>query len=172
MAMSAGTIKLWHGGTFFTNLFAVSQILISYISLIGLTFNYCADYPIKLYTSISDWQAWAFIALNLVMAGIAGFAFMKKRFLITFFIIWFYVFLFPISHIFPIFQKLADRYAMMSSLSWCVLLGFIITWLWSLKINTLKLPKYSSRLLASILLLVIGLTYSAMTIRQNSFWQN
>jgi protein O-mannosyl-transferase len=172
MAMSAGTIKLWHGGTVFTNIFAVSQIFISYISLIGFTFNYCADYPITLYAGPQFWQAWVFIGLNVVLACIAGFAFMKKRFLITFFIIWFYVFLLPVCHIFPIYQKLADRYAMMSSLSWCVLLGFIITWIWNLKIKVPGLPKYLPHMIASTLLLVIAVAYSAMTIRQNGFWQN
>ena len=172
MAISAGTIKIWHGGTVFTNLFAVSQIFISYISLIGFTFNYCADYPIKLFTSISDWQAWTFIVLNLIILIAGVFAFIKKRYLITFFIAWFYVFLIPVSHIFPIYQKLADRYALMSSLSWCVLLGFIIAWLWNLKNKIPKLPQYALRLLASILLIAIVLAYSAMTIRQNGFWQN
>ncbi len=172
LVFSAGVIKLWHGGTFFTNLFAVSQILISYIFLIGLTFNYCADYPIKLYVSISDWQAWAYILMNLIIIGVCVFAFFKKRYLITFFIAWFYIFLIPVSHIFPIYQKLADRYALMSSLSWCVMLGFILTWPWDAKNRFSWLSRDFLKLAAYVLFAIILLSYSAITIRQNSIWKN
>lgn len=172
MMSEVGGIKPYHGGSFWTNLLAVSQIFIEYIKLIGFTINYAADYPIKLYTDPHQWQAWTFLGINVLIAGSVLLAFIKKRFLFTVFVIWFYIFLLPVSHILPISQVMADRYALISSLSWCVLLGYGLARLWELRLQHPKLSPEFPKLLATALAAVVIFSYAYMTRWQNDVWQN
>lgn len=172
LMLSTGGIKPYHGGNFWTNLFAVSQIFISYIKLIGFTVIYTADYPIKLYTDPASWRPWLYVALNALLIGSAVWAFMKKSYLYSFFVAWYYIFLLPVSHIYPIAQILADRYALLPSLSWCVLLGYLLSRLWHLRIRVGILSPGFFTALAVGLFCLVTLFYSFMTFRQNDVWQN
>lgn len=172
MMYAAGGVKPYHGGGFFTNLLAVSQIFASYLSLIALTINYAADYAIELYADPGAWQAWAYVGVNLVLVTSAVFALVKRRYLYAFFIAWYYVFLIPVAHIFPISQIMADRYALLPSLSWCVLLGYGLSRLWHLRLNSGRFSPEFPLLISVALLGVIVLAYSYMTFRQNDIWQN
>jgi tetratricopeptide (TPR) repeat protein len=172
MMYSVGGVKPYHGGSFWTNLFAVSQILISYISLIGFTVNYAADYTMPLYTNPSSWQAWLFVGLNILLIASAVWAFMKKRYIYSFFVGWYYVFLLPVSHIFPISQVMADRYALLPSLSWCVLLGYGLSKLWHLKPERGFFSKEFPMAVAIGLFCFLTLGYAYMTFRQNDIWQD
>jgi tetratricopeptide (TPR) repeat protein len=169
---SVGGVKPYHGGSFFTNLFAVSQILMSYSELIGFTINYSADYPRELYTDFRTWQAWVFVVLNIALIASAILAYVKKRYIYAIFVAWYYLFLLPVSHIFPISQILADRYAFLSSLSWCVLLGFLLTRLMYTRLSSDKVSAEFPKLIAVALVSVVVLSYSYMTVRQNDIWQN
>jgi hypothetical protein len=104
MMATTGGIKPYHGGSFGTNLLAVSQILIRYMDLIGFTINYSADYPITLFVNPKTWVPWVFVGLNVLLVGSALWAFMKKRYIYSLFVAWYYIFLLPVSHIFPISQ--------------------------------------------------------------------
>jgi tetratricopeptide (TPR) repeat protein len=175
MMSSIGGIKPYHGGSVWTNALAVSQILISYLSLIGATVYYAADYPIKLYTAWGMWQAWAFAVLNLLLIISAAEAYLRGRQIgqiYAIFVAWFYIFLLPVSHIFPISQTLADRYALIPSLSWCVGLGFVIIWLWHKPLHFWRFSEDFPKLISIALFSVIVLAYAYMTIRQNDVWQN
>jgi protein O-mannosyl-transferase len=171
MMYSVGGIKPYHGGSVWTNFLAVSQILISYVSLIGFTINYAADYPIPLYLNLHTWQPWLFLGLNIILIGSAVWAFFKKRYLYGFFVSWYYLFILPVSHIFPISQTLADRYALLSSLSWCVLIGFFLMKLWHLKPKRFFSPQFPVAVSVA-LFCCLTLMYAYMTFRQNDIWQN
>jgi len=170
--MSSGGIKPLHGGSFWTNLLAVSQIFITYISLIGLTIHYVADYSIELYTDPQMWQAWAFMGANIILISSAVLAFFKGGYLYAIFVAWFYIFLIPVSHIIPIGQIMADRYALIPSLSWCVMLGFLFTRLLEVKVHCPGISSKVSRPLAIAFLSIIVISYGAITIRQNDIWQD
>ncbi len=172
MLSSAGGIQPHHGGNIWNNLFAVSQIFISYISLIGFSLTYTADYPIQLYPGSQYWQAWAYLFVNLVLLGSAVGSFFKGRYVYTLFVAWFYIFLLPVSHLYPLSQIMADRYFLMSSLSWCVLLGYIITWLWYKQLTHSRLSPDFPRLISITLFAIIICSYASMTIKQNDVWQN
>lgn len=167
-----GGVKPYHGGSFWTNLLAVSQILISYIRLIGFNINYSADYPIPLFTDPRTWQPWLFVGLNVLLVGSAAAAFVKRHYVYSFFVVWYYVFLIPVSHIFPISQVMTDRYALLSSLSWCVLIGYLLSRLWHAKIRFGVLSPSFFTALAVGLFCFITLFYAYMTFRQNDVWQN
>lgn len=172
MMQTAGGVKPYHGGSFWTNLLAVSQILISYIRLIGFNINYAADYPIPLFTDPGTWRPWLYVGLNVLIVGSAAAAFAMKRYVYSFFVAWYYAFLLPVSHIFPISQVLTDRYALLPSLSWCVLLGYLLSRLWHVKVRLGPLSPNFFTALAAGLFGFIGLFYAYMTFNQNDVWQN
>jgi len=174
MLQASGGILPYHGGSFATNLLAVSQIFVAYGKLIGFTPTYAADYPLRLYLSLHQWQAWVFLFLNAAVIASAVLALMKGRHLYLFSVFWYYIFLLPVSNIFPISQVLADRYALLPSLSWCLLLGYVLT-----RLRYATMPA-SGPLISPAFptLLAYGLTfallagYAAMTVRQNDVWQD
>ncbi|HEY9160167.1 MAG TPA: tetratricopeptide repeat protein [Desulfomonilia bacterium] len=172
MIYSAGGVKPYHGGTFAKNMLAVSQICIEYIRLIAFNIDFVADYPIKLHTSVRDWHAWMFVFLNLVLVSSAIFFLIKKGFVAFIFIAWYYIFILPVSHIFPISQTLADRYAFLSSLSWCVLLGYLLASLRFKRLNFKKLSPNLPALAAFVIFAMIVSAYSYMTCRQTFIWRN
>lgn len=172
MMSSVGGIKNYHGGSFATNLLAVSQILISYIKLIGFTVNYSADYPIPLSVDPSTWMPWVYVGLNLLLIGSAVWAFFKKRFIYSIFVAWYYIFLLPVSHIFPIAQIMTDRYALLPSMSWCVLMGYLLTRLWHLGQAKGRFSRHFTMALAIGLFSFITLFYAYMTFLQNAVWRN
>ena len=172
MMIAVDGVKPYHGGTFWTNLLAVSQIFIEYISLYGFTVYYAADYPIKLFTSLGQWQSWLYLFLNIVLIGAAVLFLIKKWYIFPLFVAWHYIFVLPICHIFPISQNLTDRYALLPSLSWCVLIGFVVTWLWYKKLKSSKISENFPALVAGGLLFVFLFSYSYMTIRQTKIWRN
>ncbi len=167
-----GGIKPYHGGSFWTNLLAVSQILAAYIKLIGFTINYAADYPIRLYTDIHAWQTWVFIGVHVLIVGSALWAYLKGRYIYVFFVSWYYIFLLPVSHIFPISQTMADRYALLPSLAWCAMLGYLVNMLWEFHPQSSIFSRDFPALLGISMFLTICLAYGAMTVRQNDIWQN
>jgi len=172
MMSAVGGLKPYHGGSFGTNLLAVSQILASYIKLISLTINYAADYPVRLYADPHLWQAWVFVVINIFFIASGVWAFFKGRYIYPIFVGWYYIFLLPVSHIFPISQTLTDRYALLPSLTWCVFIAYILSKLWYMRINVWRLSPDFPRLVSIALLSMIICSYSAMTIRQNDIWQN
>lgn len=172
MMQAAGGVKPYHGGSFWTNLLAVSQILMEYFSLVGFTINYAADYPIRLFADPRAWQAWVFVGLNALFVMSALIAYRKKHFLYAFFVAWFYVFLLPVSHIFPISQNLADRYALLSSLTWCILLGYLFARLWHWRLTSSRLSPEFPLLISVAFFSVVVVSYAYMTYRQNDIWSS
>lgn len=172
MMDAAGGVKPYHGGSFWTNLLAVSQIFASYLSLIGFTVNYSADYTARLYADPAAWQAWAFVVFNVLVIASAVFALVKRRFIYAIFVAWYYVFLIPVAHFFPISQIMADRYALLPSLSWSVLLGYGLSRLWLYRLTSGRFSPEFPLLVSAALFGVIVLSYSCMTFRQNDIWQN
>ncbi|HQJ09228.1 MAG TPA: hypothetical protein PLF54_09525, partial [Deltaproteobacteria bacterium] len=172
MMEEAGGVKPYHGGSFFTNLLAVSQILMTYISLIGFTINYSADYPLRLFADATAWQAWVFVGLNVIFIASAIVAYCRRHYLYAFFTAWFYIFLAPVSHIFPISQIMADRYALLPSLTWCVFLAYGLSKLWHWRLDSSRFSPEFPRLVSAALASVIVISYSYMTFMQNDIWKN
>jgi tetratricopeptide (TPR) repeat protein len=172
MLNSAGGVKPYHGGTALSNLLAVSQIMIEYVRLYCFNFHYVADYPIRLYTSTSDWQSWMYILLNVSLIAAAAVSLIKRHYILPIFIAWHYIFVLPVSHIFPISQTLADRYAFMSSLSWCVLLGYILTAVGYKHLNYRRLSPNLPMLAAAAAVVLIASAYSMMSFKQTFVWRD
>ncbi|MRR14600.1 tetratricopeptide repeat protein, partial [archaeon] len=136
------------------------------------TINYAADYPIRLFTDPLTWQPWIFVGLNMFMVLSAVVAWVLRRHLYAFFVFWFYVFLLPVAHFFPIAQIMADRYALLSSLTWCVLLGFLLMKLWTWRLQSGRFSPEFPQAIAIALVSIVICFYGYMTWYQNNIWQN
>jgi len=170
MMQQAGGVMNWHGGNPFTNMLAVSQIYVEYMLLIGATVNYAADYIFPLYLSLSQPRTWAFIAVNLGIITSAFWGLRRNHRLLFVFVVWYYVFLLPTVHLIPISQLMTDRYALLPSLSWCILLSWALTSLSQSRSRIIS--NEFCKLLAVGLFLFVFTFYGFMTHRQNDIWQN
>lgn len=168
----ASDVPTLYGGSFLNNIFAASQIIISYLPLIGFNVYFAADYPIKLYPGPQYWQAWAYLAANLALVASAAVAFSRGRYLSFVLVSWYYVLLLPVSHLVPISQIMTDRYAFLPSLSWCVGLGYVLTLLWRGKIEIGGMTARIQRVIAAVGFVSLVGIYTLQTIVQNDIWQD
>jgi tetratricopeptide (TPR) repeat protein len=67
---------------------------------------------------------------------------------------------------------MADRYALLPSLSWCVLLAYWLSKLWHWRLSSSRFSPEFPLLISAALLFVIVTSYSYMTFRQNDIWKN
>lgn len=165
----AGGIKPYRGGTFWTNFMVSFYIFINYIKLCVATINYSAAYTIWLPSS--PWSVWTLLAvlINLFILWI-GVKNYKKRPIITFLILWFYVQLLPYSNIIPISTILADRYVFLASFSYALLVGMGFAWFMFLRHE--KLTKEFFKVLSLAIFILLSIGYSYMTIKQNRVWHD
>lgn len=171
LMMSDGGIKEYHGGNFWNNLLVVSQVFSTYVRLIAFNLNYAPDYDFRIFYSFCNWQVIASILINLVLITSAIVALTKKKYIYTFFVAWFYILLSPVSHIFPLPQFVTDRYAFLPSLSFCVLIGFILSWLW-FNVSKHNLIWYLFiKCFCSIILILFILSYSLISYNTSRNWK-
>jgi protein O-mannosyl-transferase len=172
MMYDAGGIKEYHGGSFWNNLLAVSQVFAIYIRQIAFSLNYAPDYDFRLYLSLKNWQALLSIFINAAVIASAILSARKGKSIYTFFVAWFYILILPVSHILPLPQVAADRYALLPSLSFCVLIGFAVSGLW---LNASKNKTFWYTFIKFFCIIIIALfvlIYSLTTIRLNENWKN
>ncbi len=165
----AGGIKPYRGGTFWTNFLVSFFIFLNYIKLCAATINYSAAYTIWLPSH--PWSVWTFLAIliNLFILWI-GIRNYKKFPLVTFLIFWFYIQLLPYSNIIPISTILADRYALLASFSYTLLVGIFFVWLMCLRHE--KFTKEFFKVLSVAIFVLLTAGYSYMTIKQNRVWHD
>ncbi len=165
----AGGIKPYRGSTFWTNFMVSFYIFINYIKLCVATINYSAAYTIWLPST--PWSVWTLLAvlINLFVLWI-GVKNYKKRPIITFLILWFYIQLLPYSNIIPISTILADRYAFLASFSYALLVGMGFTWFMFLRHE--KFTKEFFKVLSLAIFILLSIGYSYMTIKQNRVWHD
>ncbi len=172
MMHDAGGIKDYHGGSFWNNLLAVSQVFTTYIRLIIFNLNYAPDYDFRLYLSLKDWQAILSIFVNVAIIAGAIVSAKKGKYIYPFFAAWFYILILPVSHVLPLPQVTADRYALLPSLSFCVLTGLAVSWLW-LNVSKDKVLWHAFiKFFCIIIVALFVFIYSFTTIRLNENWKN
>jgi len=165
----AGGIKPYRGGTFWTNFLVAFFIFINYMKLCVATINFSAAYTIWLPSNPYSFWTFLAVAFNLFILWI-GVKNYKKYPLVTFIVFWFYLQLLPYSNIIPISTILADRYALLASFSYTLLLGVIFTWFMFLRHEKFTKEFFKVLSLAIFILLTTG--YSYITIKQNRVWHD
>jgi protein O-mannosyl-transferase len=172
MMHDAGGIKEYHGGNFWNNLLVVSQVFTTYIRQIAFNLNYAPDYDFRLYLSLKDWQAILSIFINTAVIACAILSAKKRKYIYPFFAAWFYILILPVSHILPLPQVTADRYALLPSLSFCVLTGLALSWLWLKASRDTPLWHAFIKFFCIIIVALFVFIYSLTTIRLNENWKN
>ena len=112
----------FYGDSLFTTFLTVGRILVHYLNLLVYPVNLNADYSLNAFPlSTSLFEPAAFLSILLLMGVAFLFLWLLGRDkLIAFGIIWFFVTLLPVSHIFPHHELLAEHYLYLPSVGFCL----------------------------------------------------
>jgi tetratricopeptide (TPR) repeat protein len=166
MVESGGIYPYWGGG-FLSNILVSFYLVILNIKLVALTVNYCNIYILTIPESL----LWLGLFL-LPNAGLVALAvFMRKRSRVVFFaVIWFYITLLPFLNIIPISTLLADRYLLIASFAYCLVVALGLERLWSVTRKDFSKDFFPALTTAILIVLLAG--YAYMTVSQNRVWKN
>jgi len=155
----------YYGDSMITTFLTVGKILVHYIKLLVYPVRLNADYSFDAFPLSSSFlepaTAGAFVVL-----GVIGY--LVLRLVIThrmaaFGVIWFFVTLLPVCHIFPHHELLAEHYLYLPSVGFCLLAGYLVDGL-------LENRKYRSPVYASCIL--VALLFSLRTADRNRDWKD
>lgn len=122
----AGTER-WTGGITETT-YTIIKSIGFYIKLLLLPINLCSDYGSYPFTNNPDigvvLSAFAIAVFCLILYGI------RKRRIVIFAILWFFLTLLPVLNIIPIKIGIAERYLYIPSIGFSVLIGFVLERSW------------------------------------------
>ena len=155
----------FYGGDLYIQLLTVSKILIHYIKQLLFPINLIADYsfnsfplPSSLFEpgvlfSLMALCAIAFLTLKLIV----------RNKIMAFCLIWFFVTLLPVCHIFPHHELLAEHYLYLPSFGFVLLIAMVFEQL-------LTSPRWKNYIQISFVLLII--LFSIRTIYRNYDWKD
>ncbi|OGS46136.1 MAG: hypothetical protein A2539_03355 [Elusimicrobia bacterium RIFOXYD2_FULL_34_15] len=143
----------------FTRIFTMSKVMVYYIKLMFIPYPLNPDWGISNIISIAStlFELKVFVSLIiLVTLFTIGYKNIKSRPITAFSILWFFVFLFPVSNIIPIGDFMAERFLYLPSFGFCLFMSDIVY-------RNKKLTKFMP---------VILILFSLITIKQNVVWKN
>jgi tetratricopeptide (TPR) repeat protein len=155
----------FYGESPYITFLTVGRILAHYIHLLLYPVNLNADYSLNAFPlSSSLFEPSSFLSL-LLLIGIAYLCFwlLGRDKLMAYGIIWFFVTLLPVCHIFPHHELLAEHYLYIPSVGFCLISALLFH-------SAFKKGKYSVPI--SICLIVIGLFFSVRIADRNRDWRD
>ena len=162
---SPSTKMGFYGGDFFIQFLTVGKILVHYIKLLFYPVNLLADYSFNSFPlSQSIFEPATFLSL-LVLCGL-GFLVVKllrSNKLMAFAMIWFFVTLLPVCHIFPHHELLAEHYLYLPSFGFVLLVALILD-----QLLALDRWRYAVYLIFALVVVLL----SARTVNRNYDWQD
>ena len=155
----------FYGGDPLTQFLTVGKILVYYIKLLFYPINLLADYS---FNSFPLSQSFLEPATVLSLAVLCALGFLAVKLLVidklmAFAVIWFFVTLLPVCHIFPHHELLAEHYLYLPSFGFVLLVGLLLERL--LAANRWRYPVYA-------VFAVVILLLSARTVNRNYDWKN
>jgi Flp pilus assembly protein TadD len=165
----AGGVKPYRGGSFWTNLLVSFFAFVHNIKLLVGTINYSASYAIDVPNPLFGLGTLCILGMTFLFFAVSFWSLRRRR-VVFFSFLFFFVTLLPYLNIVPTSTILADRYLFIASFSYCFLLGVGFDRLCELRLA--KCSEGFPKLLAMTLFLLLLVGYSLMTIRQNTIWQN
>ena len=155
----------FYGGDLFVQLLTVGKILVHYIKLLFYPVNLLADYSFNSFPlSQSVFEPATFLSLLVLCAlGLLAVKLLVINRLMAFAIIWFFVTLLPVCHIFPHHELLAEHYLYLPSFGFVLLMALILDQ--SLTFVRRRYVLYTVFALVLVLL-------SARTINRNYDWKD
>ena len=155
----------FYGGDPFIQFLTVGKILVYYIKLLFYPVNLLADYSFNSFPLSQSFFELATLFSVLVLCAL-GFLVVKLLAidkLMAFAVIWFFVTLLPVCHIFPHHELLAEHYLYLPSFGFVLLVGLLLERL---------LIAIRWRYAAYTLFAVIILLLAARTVNRNYDWKN
>ena len=155
----------FYGGDPFIQFLTVGKILVHYIKLLFYPVNLLADYSFNSFPlSQSLLEPATFLSLIILCGlGILTVKLLRRTKLMAFAILWFFVTLLPVCHIFPHHELLAEHYLYLPSFGFALFVALILEQL--LTINRWRYPVYA-------VFVVVLLLLSARTVYRNLDWKD
>lgn len=126
VAVSGGyTEAAFHGGSLWSNFLTVAVLWVHYLGLLLFPATLLADYSFEAFPiSHSLWEPRALGALAvLVCVAVGAWVARRRAPLVTLGIVWFFVTLMPVSHLFPFQEIAAEHYLYLPSVGFCLIAG-------------------------------------------------
>ncbi len=167
--LDAGGVKPYRGGSFLNNLLISFYAFVYNIKLLTFTINYSAAYTLPISYPILSLRTFAFVGITLFMVGFSIWS-LKRTKVIFFAFFFFLITILPYLNIIPISTLLADRYVFIASFSYAFLLGILFD-----RFYVCRHKRFSDgffKLLSVAIFLFLLASYSYMTVRQNTIWEN
>ena len=155
----------FYGDSLLTNFLTVGRILVYYMKLLVYPINLNADYSFNAFPlSSSLFEPSVFLSILFLMGcGYVVLRLLGRDKLMAFGVIWFFVTLLPVCHIFPHHELLAEHYLYLPSVGFCLVVGLLCD-------NFFKKGKYV--LPFSICLMVIALLFALRIADRNRDWRD
>jgi tetratricopeptide (TPR) repeat protein len=164
--LHGASLPPYPGGSFVATILTMTKIFFHYLALTFLPLKMMASYEYYFAVShtILEWR------VLLALAGIAIFALLllasfrkHSRYFLALF--WFGVTLLPVMNLFPLGLWLAERFLYLPSIALSFAAAFLVD-----DVATIRSRRESKLLIAVLLLLIV--TFSAMTIHRSAAWRS
>ncbi len=162
---SSSNRATYYGDSMITTFLTVGKILVHYIQLLVYPIRLTADYSFDAFPLSTSFlepaTAGAFVVL-----GVIGYVVLRlviTHRMAAFGVIWFFVTLLPVCHIFPHHELLAEHYLYLPSFGFCLLAGYLVDRL--LKETPYRFPVYGCCILVALL-------FSLRTADRNRDWKD
>jgi tetratricopeptide (TPR) repeat protein len=155
----------FYGGDFFIQFLTVGKILVHYIKLLFYPVNLLADYSFNSFPLSQSFFEPATLLSLIVLCGL-GLLTVKlllSNRLMAFAVLWFFVTLLPVCHIFPHHELLAEHYLYLPSFGFVLLVALILERL----LNIIRW-RYAVYIVFALLIVVL----SARTVNRNYDWKD
>src|SRR3989339_290814 len=142
-----------------TRIFTMSKVMVYYIKLMFIPYPLNPDWGISNVISLSGtiFEIYVLLSLIIILALLVlSYKNIKTRPIIALSILWFFIFLLPVSNIIPIGDFMAERFLYLPSFGFCLFMSDIVY-------RNKKLTKFMP---------VILILFSLITIKQNVVWKN
>lgn len=170
----------YHGGSFFMSMLLVSKFFSQYLLLLVFPVQLSIFHQIApgintfmISKDAINSLAWIDIqnivsVVIVLLTLIAAYVSYRKRPIISFSILWFYISMIPTLNILPTHSLFAERYVFFASFGYCLILGYFLTK------RLKKTNKYASDLpgIQAGAVLFLTLSYILLTVLRNNDWKN
>jgi len=162
----AGLGKEWvgyWGGSFLNSLLSVGRAFLHYIRLMIFPYPLSADYSGEVFPPstglLTPPTTILALLVHLGLLSLAVFLLIRKRFVIPFAILFFYVALIPVSQVFPTPERVAERFLYIPMFAFALLVAF-------------GLEKLQEKKPAVALVFLLFPLYFALTVERNYDWRS
>ncbi len=155
----------FYGGDLFVQILTVSKVLVHYIKLLFYPVNLLADYSFNSFPlSQSVFEPATFLSLLVLCAlGFLAVKLLVINRLMAFAILWFFVTLLPVCHIFPHHELLAEHYLYLPSFGFVLLMALILD-------QSLTFVRWRYVLYTAFALVLV--LFSVRTVNRNYDWKD